>query len=313
MVVRADGSEEDIFPGFSQHLIGLKVDDEKEFSLELPEDFDDEMMAGSPIEVKLKVVAVRSRILPELDDLFAQQMLNDAEKTLLDLRNGVREDLENAAKQTAEGKLFEETFDQILEQADILYPDVMVDSYVESMYRRMEDIVQKQANMKMTDYLRIMGMDEASWREEQREPSIERLERDLVMQEFVEQEQLYLQDGFVDREVDRVAASFGEQASLYRQLIDTPQYRSEIANTLMTNRLVKRMVDIVTGQEPPVGPDPEPEIEEVEEEVPANQIVLEGGASSPLPQAQDATEAEPVAEETAEDTESEAPEDDNTE
>ncbi|NJL94313.1 MAG: hypothetical protein HC915_11615 [Anaerolineae bacterium] len=83
----------------------------------------------------------------------------------------------------------------------------------------------------------------------------------------------------MDVEIDRIAADFGEQSAMYRSLLDTPRNREDIANTLQQQRVMRRVIDIVTGKNPPI---------EATEEAPASPEVSNlislaaSGESTPL-------------------------------
>ncbi len=257
VVVREEGSDKDLFPGFSAHLIGLSKGEEKVFQLELPEDYPDETLAGQTVDVDLSVKAVRSRTLPAMNDMLAQNATNGEIDNLLDLRVKVRKDLEEAARQMAEDKVFNTAFEAITASADIHYPDVLVEEAIDDMMRDLDQRLQQNANVGLKDYLRIARISEQDLRERYREEAVKRVTRALIMREMVKAEQLDVDDAAIDKHVDKLSSQFGEQAELYRNLCAAPQNRAGLANELVTQRLIKRVVDIVTGKEPAVGPDPE--------------------------------------------------------
>jgi trigger factor len=269
VVVREEGSDKDLFPGFSAHLIGLSKGEEKVFQLELPEDYPDETLAGQTVDVDLSVKVVRSRTLPAMNDMLAQNATNGEIDNLLDLRVKVRKDLEEAARQMAEDKVFNTAFEAITASADIHYPDVLVEEAIDDMMRDLDQRLQQNANVGLKDYLRIARISEQDLRERYREEAVKRVTRALIMREMVKAEQLDVDDAAIDKHVDKLSSQFGEQAELYRNLFAAPQNRAGLANELVTQRLIKRVVDIVTGKEPAIGPDPE-ETPEVVTNEPAN-------------------------------------------
>ena len=56
---------------FTDNLTGVKVDDEKTFVVDYPEDFSSKGLAGKKVEYTAKVSAVRVKDLPEKDDEWA--------------------------------------------------------------------------------------------------------------------------------------------------------------------------------------------------------------------------------------------------
>lgn len=262
LVVREADDDRDLFPGFSAHLVGVSVDDEKEFSITLPEDFDNESLAGEEIDIKLTVVAVRSRTLPEMNDLFAQNATEGEVETLLDLRIQTRETLEEASKARAEAELFDDVMQEIIEKAEVKYHDAMVELYLDDIIESMNQTMQERYGMALEDIVKIQQTTLGTIREGQRENAISRLRRDLVVGTLFDIEKISIADDEVEQEMDRVSEQFGEQAEIYRQLLNNPENRRDIANQLLTRALIDRVIAIVTGNAPEI----EAEIEAEEDE-----------------------------------------------
>ncbi len=59
-------------PNIDEHLIGAELDETRRFPLTYPDDFQDEELAGKEAEFEVTITALKERILPELNDEFAQ-------------------------------------------------------------------------------------------------------------------------------------------------------------------------------------------------------------------------------------------------
>jgi trigger factor len=86
---------------FTDHLTGVKPDDEKTFLVEYPEDFSSQGLAGKKVEYTAKVTAVRVKELPEADDEWARS-LGEEFDSIATLRTKIREDLEKRASQESD-------------------------------------------------------------------------------------------------------------------------------------------------------------------------------------------------------------------
>ncbi len=92
--------EEAFFPGFTDGLIGLKPNEEKEISVTLPEDFPIESIRGMDAVFAVTVTGLKSEKLPELDDNFANQI--EQGKSLKDIKALILDDLEMRQKRQLE-------------------------------------------------------------------------------------------------------------------------------------------------------------------------------------------------------------------
>ena len=80
-------------PGFAQQLIGAKAGDQRQVSVDFPNDFVTAQLAGKKGVYQVEVVEVKEKVLPELNDSFAQA--GYGAENMEKLREGVRKDLQN--------------------------------------------------------------------------------------------------------------------------------------------------------------------------------------------------------------------------
>ena len=85
------------FPGFSEKLVGLEAESPTGFDLEIAEDFSDENIAGKTATFQVIVKDVKERILPELNDEFAQS-IGEGYESLENLREEIDESIKNEAE-----------------------------------------------------------------------------------------------------------------------------------------------------------------------------------------------------------------------
>ncbi|MBI1389023.1 MAG: trigger factor [bacterium] len=111
-------------PGFEDQLKGMNLEEEKTFTLTLPDEYPTESMRGKAAEFNVKIKRVQERRLPELDDEFARDM-GDFE-SLADLKNRIREDLEANMEQHARDQLRQAIRDELVNRNQFPVPPSMV-------------------------------------------------------------------------------------------------------------------------------------------------------------------------------------------
>ena len=87
--------EERLIPGFEANLVGLEVGGTKGFDITFPADYMEESLAGKEAHFEVELRELREKVLPDLDDDFAQSM-GDFED-LAELRSAIKERLERNA------------------------------------------------------------------------------------------------------------------------------------------------------------------------------------------------------------------------
>ncbi|MEP7290582.1 MAG: trigger factor, partial [Chloroflexota bacterium] len=121
-------------PGFNDALVGANVGDSREFVLTFPDDAEKyQDMAGKTVKYYVDVKKIESLTLPDLTDEFAARVTKDEEKqlTLLELRMRVRENLKSRLEENYKSEYVRKALDQIVEGADIRFPEAMVADQVD--------------------------------------------------------------------------------------------------------------------------------------------------------------------------------------
>jgi trigger factor len=84
-------TNEAFFPGYCAQLVDARPGETREFDIEVPADFPVEGMAGLIIHYRVTLKAIKQKVLPELNDAFANGVV--AGQTMNELRTMAREEL----------------------------------------------------------------------------------------------------------------------------------------------------------------------------------------------------------------------------
>ena len=117
-------TDEAFFPGFCQALVDAKPNDTRNFTIEVPPDFPVEGMPGQKIDYEVTLKAIKQKVLPELNDAFADSVVKG--KTLADLRTMAREELERQKKTDAESEKRNQIMRSLLSQVECELPTNLV-------------------------------------------------------------------------------------------------------------------------------------------------------------------------------------------
>jgi len=158
----------------------------------------------------------------------------------------VRDDLQKAAEDAALREYEGQVVDALVEQAQIEYPDVLLEHEV-------EHILDDQANLDPRDpraqefYLERLGKSEEEVRDSVREDAEQRLRRSLVLSKFAEAENIEVTDADVDAELESLASSAGEQAETIRTVFGSENGRDTLRRSLLTRKTLARLVEVASG------------------------------------------------------------------
>jgi trigger factor len=244
--VLLDRQEGTRIPGLVDALIGLEGGEERTFTLVMPEDFQVEELAGEEARFEVHVEGVYERILPDLDDDLARTVGNY--DTFDELKASVRERLQERERADAEADYAGRVIQDIIDQAEIVYPPVMLEEAIDDAVEDYERRVERREHMMLADYLRIQGETMEDLRGDLRTDVEQSLLRSLVLGEIVEQEELEVSDEALDVQIAESSERYGERADEIRDALSTPEGRRGIRQRMLANAAVERLVAIAKGE-----------------------------------------------------------------
>ncbi len=115
-----------LIAGLDEALVGLSVDESREFTAKLASG----EHSGQDAQVTVTVRSIKERELPEPDDEFAQ--LASEFDTIEELRSNLREQVGRAKRVQQAEKIRDATLDALLEQVEVPLPEAIVQAQVDS-------------------------------------------------------------------------------------------------------------------------------------------------------------------------------------
>ncbi len=253
--VREDDRDDEYpFKGFSKHLVGLNVDDNKSFSHKFAKDDKDEKLQGKTVKFDLKIKMVRGSILPELNDAFAKQA--GPFETLQALRDAVKANLATQSKADYDDDYFAKLMEKIKEHAVIKYPPQVLDHELEHVLEDLKSRLSQQG-LDMAAYLKSREMDEEKFTSEEARPiAVKRLERSLIMDELAKVEKIEVSQEMLQSSFEQTWGEYQGDANFQKTMRGKTQppkqlmnaVAMESANRAYVQLTLNRLKDIATGQ-----------------------------------------------------------------
>lgn len=200
-------------PGFDDQLVGMAVGEGKRFAVEYPADYSVSDMAGTTVHYDVSVRAVKTRVVPALDDELAKD-LGDFD-SLDALRARVREDLQGDAERTAERELRNDLLRQLAARVTFEIPEALLDREVE---RRTEEFVRRLYEQGVDP--RQANIDWQGFRDHHRQPAQEAVAAAIVLDEVARREQIGVEPAELEAEIERYAAATGRTAAQVRARLE---------------------------------------------------------------------------------------------
>lgn len=235
------------FPGFAPYLEGMTEGEEKEFTLAIPEDYPREQYAGKDCEIQVKVLSIKEKQPPELDDEFAKGV-GEGFDDLEALRTHVRDRLIEEEEDRVTHELQDKSLEELLKIATVEASDMLFHRELDAVLQERERALSNQ-RLDMATYLSFTGQTQEEFREQLRPGAEERLTRYLVMRKLAKQEGIEVTAEETQEEVESMISSAGESADAMRQAFTSENARESIRSSLLNRKVIERLVEIVQANE----------------------------------------------------------------
>lgn len=224
--------DKQMIPGFEEKIVGMKKGEEKKFKLKFPKDYKNNL-AEKEAEFTVKLLAVKERKLPELNDDFAKSL---GQKDLAELKKILKQNVEAEAKQKEEQRAEIEMLQSLVNKSKFgPIPESLIENEIHRMTHELEDDLQMRG-VKYSDYLNSLGKSEEEFKKELRPKAEERVKTALVSREIALQENIKASDEEINKEIDLAKAQYQNNPEVLKNL-ERSDYKEYIANVL-TNRKV---------------------------------------------------------------------------
>lgn len=232
-------------PGFDEAFVGLAAGNEKSFESTYPED-SASRYKGQVASFEVKVRAVKSKVLPELDDAFVQTLGEYTD--LADYRAKTLDQLRQQREAEALSRLNDAAIAALVANAAIAYPPGAVEDVVEEMVNDMKRRVSG-IGYSFEDFLRLQGKTAAGYHQELHPMAERRLKGRLALAELAAREAIIVSEEEVQAELERMVADAGSPKTEdeIRELFGTEKGRLIIRQDLLTDKALARLRDIFTG------------------------------------------------------------------
>jgi trigger factor len=201
----------DTVPEFTENLRGSEPGQEREFAIEYPGDYHDKRLAGRALKYKVKVHAIKTKKLADLDDDFAKA--TGEFDTLQELRDDLKARLLQQKRNRRETEAKNKLLEKLTDAHDFPVPEAMVERQIEV---RMERLVRQLAQQGMDPEKSI---DWAKWKESSVEPARKEVRAELLLDKIADREGIQATDEEYNEELTYMARTMRQSEDALRARI----------------------------------------------------------------------------------------------
>lgn len=225
-------SRDELHEAFLENLVGAERDEQREFTVSYPADYPDARLAGKSVAYKVKVVEIKEKQLPELNDELAKDAGDYA--SLDELRSAIRRQLEERNQRQSEKEAREKLLGILLERHRFEVPEKLVGEQLRGMMRQLAATMARH------------GIDpkQINWNKVASEylPLAEREVRSaLLLKHIAKREGIEVSDEELEREFKRMAA----ESQLTVEEIEASYSRNDRMERLRARLRDKKALDFI--------------------------------------------------------------------
>jgi trigger factor len=191
-----------LIPGFEDNLIGMKNNEEKEFSLDLPLDYIDKNLAGKKVLFKVKMDLVQKVEIPEANDEFVRSLGKFS--SLDDLKKSIEEGI-NMEKERAESqRIRSEIIKDISEKTEVEIPEILIKKQQELLVHDFKHKIEDGLKISFEQYMEKIKKTEKEIIDSFYEEAKKRAKEFLVLREIGKQEKIEVKENEIKEEADKI-------------------------------------------------------------------------------------------------------------
>jgi len=217
-------------PELTQNLAGATAGEERTFDVNYQEDFSDERLRGKTFSYKVKVNGVKQKSLPELNDDFAKELGEFT--TLGEVRNRIREGMEQERRQTAEREAKDKLLAELIRRNEFEVPEALVDHQIDI---RLERGLRALAAQGMSSE-HMKKMDLPRLRAGQHDQAVQEVKASLILEKIADEEKIEVGDDEINREIEALATQTNQTADAIRARLTRDGALDRIRNRIRNEK-----------------------------------------------------------------------------
>lgn len=229
---RLDLGNSNFIPGFAEQLVGKNSGEEFDINVSFPEDYHDEKLKGQKAVFKIKINEIKERVLPEINDEFAQKVgLDSVEALKEDIKKHLEDTRANAKKVNAENAVFK----KVIDNASVEISERMIDREAESLLAEYKN---RLAGQGVSWEMLIKTQNEDEIMKSIREDATSRIKNSLVIDKIAKEEKITLGQEDITKKFSELAAAYGvSQQEIVKQISQNPEILSSLSQQAMNDKV----------------------------------------------------------------------------
>ena len=188
------------FPGFQKEIIGMEENRDKIFSTTFPKDFSDEKLQNKVANFSVKIISIKQKEIPDLNDEFIKSLGQEDIKTIETLNSRIKLNLETKEKDDLRRILEEKTINSLLEKSEFVISPIIIENETEYIIENQKKSLEAY-KLDFDQYLQRIGQTNEDFIEKAKETAENRIKRSILFDKLPEIEDINISDEELEKEL----------------------------------------------------------------------------------------------------------------
>ncbi len=232
-----DLGHSNFIPGFAEGIVGHKKGEEFTIDVTFPGEYPEEKLQGAKAQFKIKLIKIRQRILPELNDEFAKKVGK------FDTLEALKEDISKfivKSEETENEKIkMEKIFSKIFSEAKIDIQESMIQREIQAVLAETRQAAEQQGQ-DFDALLKQQG--EEAVMAQAREEAIRRIKNSLIVEKIAKEEGIKIEQQDI---IDQVSAIAGAYQTSPADILKEVTQNHHFFSAITQQAAIKKVNDIL--------------------------------------------------------------------
>jgi len=239
-----DLANSSFIPGFAEQLVDRTIGEDFEINVTFPEEYHEKKLAGQPAVFKCKINEIKTKVLPELNDEFAQKV--GPFKTVEDLKADIQQYLDTQKADIDRTNSEKAIFEKVVGDAKVEIQQSMIDREADQLVEEYKQKLQMQG-FTWEQAVEAQGYDEIM--SSLKEDAAVRVKNSLVIDKIAKAENITVsQEDFSSKLTELSRMYQIDPQTMVKQLYQTPGVFNALSQQALNEKVTQFLVDNNTAK-----------------------------------------------------------------
>lgn len=234
-----DLAHSSFIPGFAEQLVDRALGEEFEITVNFPEEYHEKKLAGQPATFKCKINEIKTKVLPELTDEFAQKV--GPFKTVDELKADIQKYLDTQKEDIDRTNSEKAIFEKVTSEAKVDIQQSMIDREADQLVAEYKEKLTMQG-FNWDQAVEAQGYDNIM--NSLKEDAAMRVKNSLVIDKIAKEENIVVSQEEFSAKISEISHMYQiDPQTMIKQLSQTPGVFNAISQQALNEKVTQFLAD----------------------------------------------------------------------